>query len=81
MRSLALFAVVGLFGLLMAAAPAAAQSRNSDEASTRQRPRVVIQRRTTQLHANSRRECRAQLVQEVRASGPVIVPVMNCWWE
>ena len=81
MRSLAFIGVFGLFGLLMAAAPAAAQSRSADEASTRQRPRVVIQRRTTELRPNARRECRARLVQEVRASGPVIVPVMNCWWE
>ncbi len=27
------------------------------------------------------RQCAAQLVQENRPSGAVIVPRMNCWWE
>jgi hypothetical protein len=81
MRSLAFIGFFGLLGLLMAVAPAAAQSRNSDEVSARPRPRVVIQRRTTQLPPNARRECRARLVQEYRVSGTVIVPQMNCWWE
>jgi hypothetical protein len=67
--------------VLIAAAPASAQSRSTDEVSRTQRPRVVIQPRRAQLGPNSRRECRAQLVQQVRASGTYIVPVMNCWWE
>jgi hypothetical protein len=27
------------------------------------------------------RECRAWLAQELRPSGPVVVPRMRCWWE
>lgn len=73
----------GVLGLLMAGAPASAQSgaRSSDQATTRTRPRVVIQPRRYRLGPNARRECRARLVQEYRVSGPVIVPQTYCWWE
>jgi len=27
------------------------------------------------------RQCRAWYVQELRPSGPVVVPRMRCWWE
>jgi hypothetical protein len=30
---------------------------------------------------NAVRQCTAQLVQEYRPSGTVIVPVTRCWWE
>ncbi|MDO8875145.1 MAG: hypothetical protein Q8M24_17780 [Pseudolabrys sp.] len=78
---LSLLALVG--ALLLAGTPASAQSgaRSSDAAVTRARPRVVIQPRRYRLSANARRECRAQLVQEYRVSGTVIVPRMTCWWE
>lgn len=77
---LCLFAVLGL---LMAGAPASAQSgaNSSDNATPRTRPRVVIQPRRYRLGPDARRECRARLVQEYRVSGPVIVPQMTCWWE
>jgi hypothetical protein len=29
---------------------------------------------------NAYRDCTARYVQEYRASGPVVVPQMNCWW-
>ena len=45
------------------------------------RPRITIRPRHKQLSANSVRQCRAQLVKEYRASGTVIVPRMQCWWE
>jgi hypothetical protein len=81
MRSALLIGLFALLSLFVVDAPASAQSR-SDEAATRSsRPRVVIQARRTQLPPNARRECRAQLVQEYRASGTVIVPQMQCWWE
>ena len=78
-----LLCLIGGLGLLMAGAPASAQSgaRTSDGATTRTRPRVVIQPQRYRLGPNARRECRAQLVQEYRVSGTVIVPQMQCWWE
>jgi hypothetical protein len=77
------FAFIGLLAAcaLMAAAPASAQSRSGEVTTRSQRPRVVIQPRRVQLSPNARRECRAQLVQEVRASGTYVVPHMQCWWE
>jgi hypothetical protein len=45
------------------------------------RPRVTIYPRRTRLSSNSVRQCRATLVKEYRASGTVIVPRMQCWWE
>lgn len=30
---------------------------------------------------NGVRQCKARLVQEMRPSGPTVVPRMNCWWE
>jgi hypothetical protein len=30
---------------------------------------------------NGVRQCKSRLVQEMRPSGPVVVPRMNCWWE
>ena len=79
----AFLCLFGVLGLLMAASPVSAQSgaRSSDEAAARPRPRVVIQPQRYRLGPNARRECRARLVQEVRASGPVIVPQTYCWWE
>jgi hypothetical protein len=82
MRCFLLLGLFGLLGLLLAGAPASAQSRNDDEAMARSsRPRVVIQPRRARLGPNARRECRARLVQEYRVSGTVIVPQTYCWWE
>jgi hypothetical protein len=30
---------------------------------------------------NGVRQCKAKLVQELRPSGPTVVPRMRCWWE
>ena len=30
---------------------------------------------------NGVRQCKARLVQEMRPSGPTVVPKMQCWWE
>ena len=30
---------------------------------------------------NAVRQCKARLVQELRPSGPTVVPKMHCWWE
>lgn len=30
---------------------------------------------------NAVRQCKARLVQEMRPSGPTVVPKMHCWWE
>jgi hypothetical protein len=30
---------------------------------------------------NGVRQCKARLVQEMRPSGPTVVPKMHCWWE
>ena len=43
------------------------------------RPRITVHPR--KVGRNSVRQCRAQLVKEHRASGTVIVPRTQCWWE
>lgn len=61
------------------------QARSADHAV---RPRVRIYRDSGRLDVSPRfnpgpnavRECRAQLVQEFRPSGTVIVPRMDCHW-
>ncbi len=59
-----------------------ASARTTQEfAAQSSRPRITIYPRQKQLHANSVRQCRAQLVKEYRVSGTVIVPRMHCWWE
>jgi hypothetical protein len=81
--------LAALIGAVFAAAatPAAAGSEASPRttrefaAQTASRPRITIYPRHQQLSANSVRQCRAQLVQEHRPSGTVIVPRMQCWWE
>lgn len=71
---------VALAGLLIGLAlPAAAQ--NSD-APKRPRPRITVHPRIGgQLPPTAKRYCRAELVKEYRVSGPVIVPLMKCWWQ
>ncbi len=67
---------------LTAAMPAAAQTERGTEVAQPARQRIVITPgRTTPSGPNAKRECRARLVEQHRASGTVIVPVMNCWWE
>ena len=81
MRSALLIVLFALLSVIIADAPASAQSRSDEAAPRSSRPRVVIQPHRYRLHANARRECRARLVQEYRVSGTVIVPQMQCWWE
>jgi hypothetical protein len=92
----ALGLAVALGGLPMAetaqaqTATQVAQARpNSDvSAQTRQRPRVRIYRTPDERGVypsynpgpNAVRDCTANLVQEYRPSGTVIVPRMNCYW-
>jgi len=71
---------LALAGLLIGLAPVAF-AQDSDQPTTRTRPRIVIHPRSGQLSPNARRYCRSWLVQEYRVSGPVIVPRMQCWWQ
>jgi hypothetical protein len=81
LKSAGLLCLATVLAVLTVASPAAAQLRASDEAAARSsRPRVVIQPRRQRLGPNTKRECRAKLVQEYRVSGTVIVPRMTCWW-
>ncbi|MDP2411331.1 MAG: hypothetical protein Q8M26_13725 [Pseudolabrys sp.] len=54
---------------------------HTQEFAAQSRTRITVYPRRTQPGPNSKRHCRAQLVKEYRASGTVIVPKMNCWWE
>ncbi|MCF8478407.1 MAG: hypothetical protein K9G60_15370 [Pseudolabrys sp.] len=73
----------GLAVLLMAPPPVTAETATGastrELAAQRTRPRIIIQPR--RLGPNAKRHCRAQLVQEYRVSGTVIVPKMRCWWQ
>jgi len=71
---------LALAGLLIGLA-SAASAQDTDQQTTRTRPRIVIHPRNGQLSPNARRYCRSWLVQEYRVSGPVIVPRMQCWWQ
>jgi hypothetical protein len=63
------------------AIPAAAQTQRGTEVAQNSRQRVIITPGRTTPGPNSTRECRARLVEQHRASGTVIVPVMHCWWQ
>jgi hypothetical protein len=66
---------------LGALAPALADSSSTREfAAQINRPRITVYPRGY-LPPNAIRQCRSWLVTEYRASGPVIVPRMRCWWE
>jgi hypothetical protein len=49
---------------------------SSDVSSQSQRPRIRVQRGGRLLY----RDCNFRLAQQMRPSGPVIVPVQYCWW-
>lgn len=71
-----------VFGLTAGpTAPAWAQSVKKELAAQKSPSRVMIYPRRGEPGPNAHRECRAQLVQQDRPSGTVIVPVMHCWWE
>ena len=61
--------------------PAAAEQSASREYAARSPPRIVIHPRRSYPGPNAKRYCRSWLVQEYRASGPVITPQMRCWWQ
>jgi hypothetical protein len=67
--------------MLPSASHFASAGTTREFAAQSSRPRVTIHPRKTQLGRNSVRQCRAQLVKEHRASGTVIVPRTQCWWE
>lgn len=84
MRKLLLAAVVASAGGIFLADPvpvAAAPSDPSAETNQPRRTRVQVRPRNRPTGPNSVRQCRAQLVQENRLSGTVVVPRMHCWWE
>jgi hypothetical protein len=54
---------------------------SSQQRQRRPRVRVYIDRQVRALPPDAVRQCRAWYVQEARASGVVIVPRMQCWWE
>jgi hypothetical protein len=85
MTSRVLIGAFGLLALAVAGSPAlagASQHRTTQELTAQtQRPRITIYPRRRELGPNAKRQCRAQLVQEYRVSGTVIVPRMTCWWE
>jgi len=45
------------------------------------RPRVTVYPRSRKLKSSAKRHCHVSLVTENRASGPVIVPRQQCWWQ
>jgi len=49
---------------------------SSDVSSQSQRPRIRVQRGGRLLY----RDCNFRLAQQMRPSGPVVVPVQHCWW-
>ena len=89
MKRVVFASLFGVSVLLMAAPSVAAQPAAGASAKTAthelaaqaQRPRVTIYPRRRELGPEAKRHCRAQLVQEYRVSGTVIVPKMTCWWE
>ncbi|MBI1204577.1 MAG: hypothetical protein GC182_18905 [Rhodopseudomonas sp.] len=77
-------AVTGALMLGLAAAPmapASGQTAKKELAVQKSPSRVMIYPRRGEPGPNAHRECRAQLVQQARPSGTVIVPVMHCWWQ
>lgn len=76
-----LLAVVTTGALVAAAMPAAAQTQRGTEVAQNTRQRIIVTPGRTKPGPNSTRECRAQLVEQHRPSGTVIVPVMHCWWQ
>jgi hypothetical protein len=78
--------IVALFSIVLAAAASFAGSTVAEaqqRAEIRRPPRIVITPRNyiVEPPPTARRYCNASLVKQNRPSGPVIVPVMNCWWQ
>ena len=84
MRPIFLIGVLALTVTMTSAPPVSAETAkgaSTQELVAQTRPRVVIRPSRSALGPNSKRQCRATLVQEFRVSGTVIVPRMHCWWE
>jgi hypothetical protein len=69
-----------LAGILLCAAPAAAEQSATHEYAAQSRPRIVVHPRHYNLGPNAKRYCVSWLAKENRPSGPVITPQMRCWW-
>lgn len=74
----------GAFAVVLAILVAGSALAQSPELR-RTRTRIVItpQQGYTVVEPppTAKRYCRSWLTQEFRASGPVIVPRMQCWWQ
>lgn len=70
---------IALLSLTPAAEQAAAQEPRV--VTPKRRPQIVITQERQRLSASAKRHCEAELVQEYRPSGTVIVPRTICWWQ
>jgi hypothetical protein len=79
MRYLVASVALAVAALLAAVTIVSAQPRPE----AKRPPRIVIHPRawTVEPPPSAKRYCRSWLVQQNRPSGPVIVPVMQCWWQ
>ena len=83
-KNRSVFAIAMLMAAFFAVGPAGAvdTARDTREmaAQTVRRPHIVIHPGRLEPGASSKRYCRFWLVQQYRASGPVIAPQQQCWW-
>jgi hypothetical protein len=92
MKRMAILAALGSFGVLFTGAVEAAESGRARwaggptdlsaqaTAPPRRIPRIEVRPYYSYPGPDAVRECRAWLAQELRPSGPVVVPRMRCWW-
>jgi hypothetical protein len=95
-QSSAVFTALATLGLLLAGGDRGAAAANPGVASAapaefsaqaqprpRRVPRIEVfpRRYYYDPGPDAVRQCRAWYVQELRPSGPVVVPRMRCWWE
>lgn len=73
--------VAALAGLLMTGAAALANSSTTAQMYAQARAHIVIHPRRIEPGPYAKRYCRSWLAKEIRVSGPVIVPRMQCWWQ
>jgi hypothetical protein len=84
MNRLGFAILLALTAMAVSVPPASAQTTSSSAQGAyaqEQRPRIIIRPRKIRPGPNSKRYCRARLVQEYRPSGTVIVPQTFCWWQ
>jgi hypothetical protein len=80
-RGLVAFVVVAGVGVCAPAFADSAPRGATHELTAQSRPHITIYPRSVYPGRNAKRVCRSRLTQEVRVSGPVIVPKMQCRWE